>query len=149
MHYATPRHHLFDKLALAHDATGVHKVGQGVVVFESRSPSRLSHSRDGADVVRTAIQQAMQATGQTWKESRALVLRRGPYIIAAGLDDVTSDAAPGEIGRTFGIPLFDAAQSVVNEYSVGAGVRGLLVDLNRYPKDYVGVVAAAWCRVSK
>jgi hypothetical protein len=33
MNYATPRHHLFDKLGLAHDATGSHKVGDGAVVL--------------------------------------------------------------------------------------------------------------------
>ena len=45
------------------------------------------------------------------------------------------------------IPLFDAAQPVVYEYPVGPDVRGLLVDLDRYPKDHVGVIAAA-CRVT-
>jgi hypothetical protein len=45
------------------------------------------------------------------------------------------------------IPLFDAAQPLVHEYTVGAGSRGLLVDLDRYPKDHVGVVAAA-CQVT-
>src|SRR5207253_3110973 len=89
MHYATPRHHLFDKLGLAHDATGQHKVGRGVVVFESRSPSRLSRWEGGANIVRAAVQQGMAATGQAWKESPALVLRRGPYIIAAGLESAT------------------------------------------------------------
>jgi hypothetical protein len=43
--------------------------------------------------------------------------------------------------------LFDPAQPVVHEYTVGPGVRGLLVDLDRYPKDYAGVVAAA-CRIT-
>jgi hypothetical protein len=146
MHYATPRHHLFDKLGLAHDATGRHKVGQGTVIFESRSPSRLSRSDTGADVVRDAAKQAMTATGQTWNESPALILRRGPFIIAAGLDDVARETKPLTLEGRF-IPLFDAAQPVVNEFTVAPGARVLLVDLDRYPKDHVGVVAAA-CRVT-
>jgi hypothetical protein len=87
----------------------------------------------------------MAATDQTWKESPALVLRRGPYIVAAGLDR-TDKAEPVLLKGRF-IPLFDAAQPVVDQYAVGAGTRGLLVDLDRYPKDFVGVVAAA-CRVT-
>jgi hypothetical protein len=146
MRYVTPRHHLFDKLGLAHDATGQHKVGQGTVVFESDSPSRLSRTDGGADRVRVAVKQAMAATGQTWKESPALVLRRGPYVIAAGLDDVATDTRPATLKGRF-IPLFDAAQPIVHDYRVGPGARGLLVDLDRYPKDHVGVVAAA-CRVT-
>jgi hypothetical protein len=145
LHFATPRHHLFDLLGLAHDATGPHKVGNGVVVYQHRSPARLSRSRDGADVMREDVKQAMGATGQTWKESRALVLRRGPYIVAAGLEDTTRDATPVVLKGRF-ILLFDPAQPVISEFLVGAGTRGLLVDLDRFPKDFVGVVAAA-CEV--
>jgi hypothetical protein len=149
MRYATPRHHLFDKLGLAHDATGQHKVGAGTVVFENRAPSRLSRRDGGAERVRAAVNQAMSATGQTWKQSTALVLRRGPYIVAAGLDDFAGDAAGAAPVTLKGrlIPLFDAAQPVVREYPVGPGVRSLLVDLDRYPKEHVGVIAAA-CRVT-
>ena len=52
MHYATPRHHLFDKLGIDHDVTGQHQVGQGIVTFLNRSPSGLSRKRDGAEQVR-------------------------------------------------------------------------------------------------
>jgi hypothetical protein len=145
MRYATPRHHLFEKLGVASDLTGRHKVGQGTVVFEKSSPSRLSRSDRGGELVRTAVKEAMSETGQTWKESPALVLRRGPYIVAAGLD-FAGETTPVTLKGRF-IPLFDAAQPVVHEYAVGAGARGLLVDLNRFPSDHIGVVAAA-CRVS-
>jgi hypothetical protein len=145
MHYATPRQHLFDKLGLAYDATGEHKVGNGTVIFENRSPSNLSRSNDGAERVVELVKQAMNTTGQTWKESSALVLRRGSYIITAGLD-AASGNAPVQLKGRF-IPLFDAAQSVVSEYTITPGTRGVLVDLDRYAKDYVGVIAAA-CRVS-
>src|SRR2546430_9502114 len=145
MNYATPRHHLFDQLGLLHDAIGQHKVGMGTVVFASDSPSRLSRTNGGAEQVRAAVKRAMADTGQTWKESPALVLRRGPYIIAAGLD-FGGKTTPLTLSGRF-IPLFDPTQSVVHQFTVGAGVRGLLVDLDRYPKDHVGVVAAA-CRVT-
>jgi hypothetical protein len=143
MHFATPRHHLFDKLGLPHDATAQHKVGQGLVIFEKRSPSALSRAAGGADMVRSSIKHAMAETAQTWKESSALVLRRGPYIVAAGLAD-PADTTPVALKGRF-IPLFDAVQPVVNQFAISPGVRALLVDLDRYPKDHLGVVAAACC----
>ena len=146
LHYDTPRYHLFDTLGLAHHATGEHKVGKGAVVFVDRAPSRLSRCHGGADRVRDAVQRGMKATAQTWKESPALVLRRGPYIVVAGIDDGASQAKTVTLKGRF-IPLFDAAQPLVKEYRVTPGVRGLLVDLDRYPKDFIGVIAAA-CRVS-
>ena len=115
MHYATPRHHLFDKLGIDHDATGQHQVGQGIVTFVNRSPSGLSRKRDGAEQVERTVQDAMARTGQTWKESSAMVLRRGPYIVAAGLD-LAADTKPITLKGRF-IPLFDADQPVVHEYS--------------------------------
>jgi len=65
-------------------------------------------------------------------------------VIAAGLSNAGAAELPKLTGRF--IPLFDASQPVVTEFAVGRGVRGLLVDLDRYPADYAGVVAAA-CRV--
>src|SRR5205823_3410868 len=127
-------------------ATGIHQVGRGTVVFEDRSPSRLSRWDGGAEIVRAAVKQALAHTGQTWTESPALILRRGPYIVAAGLDDFAPTGRAVALKGRF-IPLFDAAQPVVHEFNVGAGVRALLVDLDRYPKEYLGVVAAA-CRVT-
>ena len=145
MHYATPRHHLFDKLGLPHGAIGSHQVGLGIVIFESLSSSRLSRTEGGAEQVRSAVKRAMAQTGQTWTESPALVLRRGPYIVTAGFD-FAAGTIPVTLKGRF-ISLFDADQSVTHEYAVGAGVRGLLVDLDRYPKNYVGVIAAA-CQVT-
>ena len=75
------------------------------------------------------------------EESPALVLR-GPYIVAAGLESRQIAQS-----RSVDSPLVDARSTVDSPIPVGPGVRGLLVDLDRYPKDYVGVVAAA-CRVT-
>jgi hypothetical protein len=37
---------------------------------------------------------AAEAVGVRWSESMALALRRGPYVVAAGLDESVPDAAP-------------------------------------------------------
>lgn len=141
--YASPRHHLFEKLGLESGAAGTHKVGKGVVVYAPKSPAKLTHDKDGAEQVRKMARDAMDVSGVAWKEANALVLRRGPYVIAGGLDDAAAQASPVKLTGRF-IPLFDAAMPVVTKYDVTPGARALLVDLDRMPS--VGVVAAA-CRV--
>lgn len=144
MKFDTPRHHLFDELKIPRNATGSTKVGRGVVVFADKSPARFSRAKDGADQVRTLTKSAMREVGVEWKEANSLVLRRGPYIVAGGLDDPKVDAPPIQLRGRF-IPLFDSTLPVVNEFTVKAGTRALLVDLDAMPE--IGVVAAA-CRVT-
>lgn len=143
--YETPRYHLFEKLGLDPQAEGKHRLGEGVVVFAKQSPAGLSHEADGADQVRDLVREAMNDVGVDWEESNAFVLRRGPYVIAAGLGDREDDAAgePVTLRGKF-IPLFDPALPVIEAHRVTPGSRGLLVDLERMKKE-IGVVAAA-CR---
>jgi hypothetical protein len=84
----------------------------------------------------------MSNTGVTWNEASALVLRRGPYIIAAGCADPAITAGPFSLHGRF-IPLFDSTLPLVTDVNVAPGSRTVLVDLDATPK--VGIVAAA-CR---
>lgn len=137
--FATPRHHLFDTLGIGRNAEGVTKVGKGTVAFSKQSPATLSRSKNGADVVCGIVQDAMKPVGVIWSESNALILRRGPYVVAAGLDGASS-VVPGKY-----LALFDPGIPTVTNYAVGAGTRALLVNLERSPK---GVVIAAACRIT-
>jgi hypothetical protein len=92
--YRTPRQHLSEALGLGKDAVGVHRVGKGVVIRAAVSPAALTYRADGADVIRKLARQAAEAVKLEWHESAAIVLRRGPYVIAAGLDESVPDAAP-------------------------------------------------------
>jgi hypothetical protein len=145
--FATPRHHLFEVLGVAHGAEGVHKVGEGVVVYAATSPARLSRATDGSDRVRSLVRQAAEARRVEWRESSALVLRRGPYVVAAGLDEESAGAEPHALRGRY-IPLFDPAMTVVREFRVTPGVRALLVDLDRIAPDAEAGVVAAACRVT-
>ena len=165
--YETPRHHLFETLGLDAGATGVHPVGEGTVVYAAQSPAGLSRDAGGADRVRELVKAAMAEVGEEWAESDAFVLRRGPYVVVAGLGEMPDAPELGEEQRrrerlsderdprpdSFGeprvlrgrfIPLFEAGLPVVSEYAVTPGRRGLLVDLDRTDKE-IGIVAAA-CR---
>ena len=143
--YETPRVHLFEKLGLDAGGEGTFAVGNGVVVYAKQSPAALSHNAGGGDRVRELVKTAMNKGGTEWKESGAFVLRRGPYVVAAGLGDVDASqgGASGSLTGRF-IPLFDAALPTVGSVAVAPGSRALLVDLDRVEKP-AGVVAAA-CR---
>jgi len=109
--YKTPREHLFERLGIPADADGLFHVRRGVVLPERMSRAALSHSKDGGVTVRGLAPQAAAAVNLTWKETNALVLRRGPYIVGAGLDDSVSRAGTFTLhGRI--VDLFDARLSV-------------------------------------
>ncbi|HLJ57112.1 MAG TPA: hypothetical protein VKT77_18890, partial [Chthonomonadaceae bacterium] len=81
-----------------------------------------------------------------WRESAALVLRRGPYVVAAGLDERAPNAAPIVLGGPF-IDLFSADLPIVSNVTLPPGRRALLRLLPGVPRDRPSVLAAA-CRVT-
>ena len=141
---ATPRHDLFDTLGVGRDAGGLTRVGKGAVYFAAASPAAFTRAGNGADIVRGYVKEAMAATNVEWKEAGSLVLRRGPYVIAGGLEEKVEGATPYTLKGKF-IPLFDAKLPTVSEYEVTPGARAVLVDVDAMPN---GVVAAA-CRVGQ
>ena len=143
--FQTPRQHLFEALGIARDATGVHKVGRGVVLRLADSPAALTYKEDGAGIIRKTVREAAAAVKLPWKEADSLVLRRGPYVIAAGLDE----SVPGSrayVLRGRYLNLFDPELAVLNDVAVEAGTRRLLLDLNGVNSTDFRVLAAA-CRV--
>ena len=145
MNYATPRLHLFEQLGLPADAKFPAKVGNGFVFHDSVSPASLTYRIDGGRRVTSLVHAAADQIGLKWTVSNALVLRRGPYVIAAGLDESIADSQPAVVHGKL-VPLFDENLPVVDSYEIKDGTRQLLLDLSTLPKDKVGVVAAA-CRV--
>ena len=143
--YSTPRQHLFEALGVSKDATGLHRVGRGVLVREAVSPAALTYKEDGAETVRKAVRQAAAAVKLVWKETDSLVLRRGPYVVAAGLDESTPNAKPYILHGRY-LNLFDPALAVLNTVTVAPRSRMLLLDLNSVKSDGPRVVSAA-CRV--
>lgn len=157
--YATPRRDLFDTLGVSGAVEGappgaelVVKVGAGAVVYAPISPAGLSHSKTGSATAAALFRKGAEAVGLAWKESPAIVLRRGPYVIAAGLDESpapTPNGAPVTLKGRF-IPLFDPTLALTREVTVAPGVRALLVDLERVPvAGGRPTIAAAACGVDK
>ena len=143
--YAGPRRHLFEELGLSAGATGLHRVGRGVVLREALSPAALTYQEKGAGTIREAVRSAAAAVKLAWKETTSLVLRRGPYRIAAGLDESLPDARPYVLRGRY-LNLFDPELKVLTDIPVAPGARLLLVDLNGLGARDFEVLAAA-CRV--
>ena len=141
--YKTPRQHLFETLALAPDATGLHPVGKGVVLRAALSPSALSHRADGGETLRALLRQAASAVALQWSETNALVLRRGAYVIGAGLDESAPGARPVTLRGRF-VDLFDPALPISHAVALTAGRRVLLLDLDAANRPEPRVLAAAF-----
>jgi hypothetical protein len=143
--YGTPRQHLFETLGIGKDATGLHRVGRGVVVREALSPAALTYREDGGEAVRRVVRQAAAVVKLAWKETDSLVLRRGPYVIAAGLDESVPDAKPYVLRGRY-LNLFDPELAVLTAVTVSPQTRKLLLDLDTVKPNDFRVVAAS-CRV--
>jgi hypothetical protein len=141
-HYAAPRIHLFERLGLdAGTGEGEHKVGQGALIYRRVSPAALAHQADGAAVPVELAKEACRAAGVKWSETGSLVLHRGPYVIAAGLDETDAPASKTLKGRF--IDLFDPGLAVETEATVKPGDRVLLMDMDRLDLKHPRVLASA------
>ncbi len=143
--YKTPREHLFEVLGLDKNFVGTAHVGKGVVVRENSSPAELSHRADGGDLLRRAVSGAAQQVHLPWNETNALVLRRGPYIVASAMDESVTNAPTQTLNGHF-VNLFDANLPVLSQVELTPGKRFLLFDLDFNRSKKARVVAAA-CRV--
>jgi len=145
MSYKAPRHHLFEQLGLdAATPSGDYPVGRGRLIHDPSSPAALTHWADGANRVRDLARRATAAAKVDYRETNHLILRRGPYVVAAGLDESTN-APPTTLRGRF-LDLFDADLAVLGEINLQPGSRRLLLDLDRVVGDEPRVLAAA-CQV--
>jgi hypothetical protein len=128
--YASPREHLFEQFGLSTPITPseIHSVGKGGLLWLRERPATCSASAAGAAKVREAARQAAGAAGVPWRETNYLLLRRGPYIIAAGLDE----SIVGESRRLRGrfVNLFDPDLRIRAEVTLEGGSRQFLLDLD-------------------
>lgn len=145
--YKTPREHLFVKLGIAEDAAGLYHVGRGVVLSARLSPAALTYRKDGGAIVLGLMRRASAAVNLTWSETNALVLRRGPYVIAAGLDESVAGLKPYVLRGRF-VNLFDANLPVLTQVTLRPNARLLLFDLDRVGKAAVPAIVAASCRIT-
>src|SRR5262249_44733211 len=129
-HYSTPREHLFEQLGLKKSVTPdrFERIGKGGLIWLRERPASCSASAAGASKIVEGTKQATAKAGLKWRETNYLLLRRGPYIIAAGLDE-SIDGNPHQLHGHF-VNLFDPDLRVVSQVSLEPGSRFFLLDLD-------------------
>ena len=142
-HYDTPRAELFAELGLPVNAVGLQHVGNGVVVRAVSSPAALAARPDGAETVRKALQSALQATGTAWTTSPALILRRGEYVVVAGLERESALNTTAPALQGYFLNLFDADLPVLHTITPEQGTHMLLFDVQAVNSTNPKVIAAA------
>ncbi len=143
--YKAPREHLFERLGLPADAApGLHKVGKGSVVYDTAGPASLTYRTDGAELLLALVKRACGSAGLAYTETNHLTLRRGPYVVAAGLDE--SIGGPDAVLKGRFLDLFDATLPTVEVVTLKPASRRLLLDLDKITGPGPLVLASA-CKV--
>jgi hypothetical protein len=142
-HFLTPRQHLFAELGVddSLEPEKLHRIGHGGLIWLKKRPAEFSFSADGADQIMAATKLAARRVGLKWRETNYLLLRRGPYVIASGLDESNGEK-PRELRGRF-VNLFDSELRVQNEISIVPGSRWFLLDLKSARTGKTHLLASA------
>lgn len=150
---ATPAEHLFAALGLGTSPEpGVHPVGRGCAAYLDVHPAECAQRPQAGARLRASVRAAIEAAGgPEWNRSSRLALRRGPYLIAAAMDEsedvggeeqraepdaaaATAEWATGETEFTFSgkfVDLLDADLPILKQATLREGEQMLLYDLER------------------
>jgi hypothetical protein len=142
--HSTPAEHLWELLGLPkHFAEGTTKCGKGYVVAVNTDPSRFAEAGADAELrsIASKAYKLLPRGASAWRQQNYILLRRGPYVIAAVLDESISDD-PLHLQGTF-INLFDPQLPLVKDFTIRPGERALLLDLDRTPQSKPAVLASA------
>jgi hypothetical protein len=143
--FATPRLHLFEQLGLRLDyapiATEPVAIGRGLVVWLRKNPVALTAQTRTSDQFVEVVRKTIAMAGSRWTEANHLLLRRGPYVIAAGLDESIAGDSLTLTGQF--VNLFDADLQVRTQVQVNPGARCFLLDLTRVDGGEPKVLASA------
>jgi hypothetical protein len=125
MKFTTPRQHLFQEVGAAN-----------ITWIKDHPGSMAYHADKEADLV-----SKVKARAKNWKETNYLLLRRGPYVIASGMDE--SIEAPAKMINGRFVNLFDSELKLQRQISVAPASRILLKDLDDPVTRKERVVASA------
>ena len=92
-----------------------------------QNPAQLAGTAEGDARVASIVRQAATEAKLKWRETNYLLLQRGPYVVAAGLDESVS-GEPKVLKGKF-INLFDPDLRVQNTVEIKPGERYFLRDL--------------------
>ncbi|ACT03262.1 hypothetical protein [Paenibacillus sp. JDR-2] len=141
--FASPMEHLFASLGLEPSlAPGEYAVGKGCLAYLPLHPSQCAVLPEAGEQLRQTVASAITKAENSlrWEKKNGMALRRGPYIIAAVLDESLSEEPYKIYGKL--VDLLDANLPIVDEVTVNAGEQVLLYDLSKAGEG-VQLIAAA------
>ena len=116
-------------------------MGGGGLIWLRERPANFSTSAAGAERVVAAAKLAAQSVGLAWCEKNYLLLRRGPYVIASGLDESIA-GEPRKLSGRF-VNLFDASLTVRTNLLIAPGSRQFCLDLDAAQTGKTHLLASA------
>ncbi|MBL7645124.1 MAG: hypothetical protein JNK74_02930 [Candidatus Hydrogenedentes bacterium] len=117
--------------------------GKGFLRVLAEDPAAIQMDPEGANRIRGLVHDALSARGSTLNTQNYLSLRRGPYVVAMGLDE-SVDGPVHALEGPF-VDLFDPALALIDEKPLAPGTPALLYSLT-WAEDHLanpGVVAAS------
>jgi len=150
MHYPAPSAHLFKQMKIVptENKMQYYYYGKGTVYIIKEDPKELIVEPGKDSTFAALIKQAYEANGSKSRMTTKnyLYLERGPYDIAAVMDESVSDKPLTIKGPV--IDLFDPALPVLSQKIVQPGQQAFLYDLNRIVKKQQPRVLCSASRVS-
>ncbi|MCJ7840037.1 hypothetical protein MUB24_03745 [Lederbergia sp. NSJ-179] len=146
--YHSPREHLFESLGFSRETKqGLYEVEKGIVGYLNISPNKCAESKKDADLLRETVKNSLEMADATfkWEENNYFMLQRGPYRVAAVLDE-SVHTKPLELDGRF-VDLFDPQLKVRQKMSLQPNDNAFLYDLDYHPFDEEVVVIASSSRV--
>lgn len=139
--YASPMEHLFASLGLETTLSqGSYAVGKGCLAYLPLHPSQCAIVPEAGEQLRETLESALAKVAVSWERKNGMALRRGPYVIAAVLDEAITDE-PYDLRGKY-VDLLDKNLPVLDHVSVAAGEQVLLYDISRAGEG-VQLIAAA------
>lgn len=140
--FRTPREHLFEQLRLASNPGETPTAcGKGAVLWLRANPVELAASSTGDQALVKIVKSAAAQAKLGWRETSYLLLRRGPYVVAAGLDESVPGPAKAITGRF--VDLFDPELRLSKNVTLAPKARRFLLDLQLAKGEQPRVLASA------
>lgn len=139
-----PRQRLFETLGVKDadfDGQRPAAVGKGEVFWLRETPVKFAQSAEGDARLTSLVKTAAAQAGLPWKETNYLTLRRGPYVIGAGLDESLLSKPKVLKGRF--VNLFDPELKLQTSITLTPGARAFLLDLDAAKSAQPAVLASA------
>jgi hypothetical protein len=146
-HFKAASEDLFKQLGITPTEGNAYKVGRGTVYVVRKDPKEqvMEPAQDKAfvDLIKTAY---LQSGGKNWQMKNSFYLERGPFTIAAVMDE-NADTTALTIQEPV-IDLFDPALPVLSKKVIQPGEQAYLYALKRRPVGNKPAVLCAAARVT-